>query len=336
MARRLRIEYAGAIYHIACRGVERRTIFLDDRDRRRFLAQLARATADCQIRLYLYCLMPNHFHLLAETPQANLQTFMHKLETAYTVYFNRRHQRVGHLMQGRYRAQPVQGDDYLLKLSRYIHLNPVCVRNLRDKPIADRLVALQQYRWSSYREYVGLAPSLGCLDTGPLLRLVGGAGDSASREYGRYAEAGLARSDEEFTAWLHSCGWVVGDEGFREQMDQRYRSRQERVACLEDVAFRRVRARRSLEEVLSAVASVFGLPVAELRRRHYGGRARAVAARMLWKYAGLNQRQIGQALGIGTGAAVCQQLRTLEVALETNPALRSSTDRVEQELSLDS
>src|SRR5215831_9751891 len=125
MARLLRVPFPGAIYHVTVRGNERRLLFKDEADRKRFLSQLMESSQLHSARLYLVCLMPNHFHLLVETPCGNLSTFMARQLTAYAVYFNRRHQRVGHLTQGRYGAQLVEGNEYLLKLSRYIHLNPV-------------------------------------------------------------------------------------------------------------------------------------------------------------------------------------------------------------------
>jgi REP element-mobilizing transposase RayT len=112
MARKLRVEDPGAIYHVTVRGVERRPLFVDDRDRERFVRRLGDAVAEYGVRLYLFCLMGNHVHLLIETPQANLSAFMHKVQTAYTVYFNLRHGRSGHLMQGRFGAEPVEGDEY--------------------------------------------------------------------------------------------------------------------------------------------------------------------------------------------------------------------------------
>jgi len=99
MARRLRIQFPGAIYHVTARGVERRRIFVDDVDRTRFLTQLGATARQCHVRLYLYCLMANHVHLVLETELLNLSQFMHKLETAYAVYFNLRHRRAGHLLQ---------------------------------------------------------------------------------------------------------------------------------------------------------------------------------------------------------------------------------------------
>ena len=121
MARLLRIQYQGAIYHISARGNERRLIFRDDRDRERFLKKLMEAGEIHQARVYLVCLMPNHFHLLLETPAGNLSELMGRLLSGYAIYFNLRHGRVGHLTQGRYKAQVVEGNEYLLKLSRYIH-----------------------------------------------------------------------------------------------------------------------------------------------------------------------------------------------------------------------
>ena len=104
MGRKRRVEYEGAIYHVTQRGAGRGLIFMDDADRRRFMENLDWAVGQDGIRLYLYCLMPNHLHLLVETPQGNLSRFMHRLQTAYTLYFNLRHDRTGHLVQGRYGA----------------------------------------------------------------------------------------------------------------------------------------------------------------------------------------------------------------------------------------
>ena len=106
-------------------------------------------------RLYLFCLMGNHIHLVVETPRANLGQFMHRIETAYTVYFNRRHEHCGHLLQGRYGARLVEKDAYLLRLSRYVHLNPVFTTAARKRPVRERIAMLREYRWSSYRSYIG-------------------------------------------------------------------------------------------------------------------------------------------------------------------------------------
>ncbi len=334
MPRRLRIEYAGAMYHVTCRGVERRAIFRDDRDRRRFLDDLRQATDDCGLRVFLYCLMPNHVHLVLETPLANLSRFMQKLETAYTVYFNLRHRRCGHLMQGRYGAQLVAGDTYLLRLTRYVHLNPVFVEALRDAPLQERRQALRAYRWSSYREYLGIVAPIGFLETGPLLQLVGGSGIDRHRLYEQYVETGLAVTDDEFRALVHWPGGGIGSSEFREHVTGLYRAFDSRARSAEDAAFRRTRHRKSVDEILKETAGAFDLAVDELRQRRRGCWARAAAAKMLWVYAALNQREIGRVLGMGTGAAVCQQLRSLAAAVEKDDKLARRVESLDEHLSL--
>ena len=120
MARHLRVECEGAIYHITSRmlGDARSRLFRDDRDRERFIARLAERVEQHDIRLYLYVLMRNHIHLVFETPQGNCSQFMQSLLTSYTVYFNLRHNRHGHLLDGRYKAKLVEGDEYLSALTR--------------------------------------------------------------------------------------------------------------------------------------------------------------------------------------------------------------------------
>jgi REP element-mobilizing transposase RayT len=136
MARHLRVEFPGAIYHVTCRMVgdwrtEQTLLFKDEADRTRFLERLSERVEQYHIRLFLFVCMTNHFHLVFETPEANCSKFMQSLSTAYTVYYNLRHGRHGHLLDGRHKAKLVEGDDFLLALSRYVHLNPVCVGSLK-------------------------------------------------------------------------------------------------------------------------------------------------------------------------------------------------------------
>ncbi len=142
MARKLSVLFAGTMYHVTFRGNARQAIFGDDGDRERLTGRVGESAEDFGVRIYQYGWMGNHGHLLVETPAANLSAFMHKVQTAYTVYFNLRHRRAGHLMQGRFNSTLVQGGEYLLKLSRYIHLNPVFVGRLKAAALEARLKAL--------------------------------------------------------------------------------------------------------------------------------------------------------------------------------------------------
>lgn len=148
MARHLRVEFPGAIYHVTVRMIgdwqaDQARLFQDDADRQRFLDRMAERVKQFHVRLYLFCLMTNHFHLVCETPEANLSRFMQSLTTAYTVYYNLRHRRHGHLLGGRYKAKLVEGDEYLLVLSRYVHLNPVCVEAIKNRPVKEKIDYLQ-------------------------------------------------------------------------------------------------------------------------------------------------------------------------------------------------
>ncbi len=140
MARPVRIEYAGAVYHVVCRGNNRQAVFRDDYDRKRYLEKLSLYCREKDVDLLCYCLLTNHVHLVLETPQGNLSKMMQAFQTSYTVYFNKRHGRSGHVFEQRYKAFLVDKDNYLLEVSRYVHLNPVAAR------LAERA---DKYRWSS-------------------------------------------------------------------------------------------------------------------------------------------------------------------------------------------
>src|SRR6266404_4778263 len=130
MARALRVEFEDAIYHLCTRGNARQRIFCDDRDRTRFLNMLEESARRFDVGTLCFVLMDNHFHLIAQTHRANLTRWMHWLMVAYTIFFNRRHRQSGHLFQGRYKSLLVEEGEYLLSLSRYLHLNPVRGVNL--------------------------------------------------------------------------------------------------------------------------------------------------------------------------------------------------------------
>ena len=119
------MAHPNAYYHVSCRGNDRRAIFKDDRDRNAFLEKLRTSLEVYRVKLHAYVLMNDYFHLLAETPKANLAEFMRHFNVSYRGAYNRRHRRVGHLYQRRYKAILIEKDSYLLELSRYVHLNPV-------------------------------------------------------------------------------------------------------------------------------------------------------------------------------------------------------------------
>ncbi len=156
MARPLRIEFPGAVYHVTARGDRREDIFVDDQDRRALLEVVAQALSRFDAEALTYCLMGNHYHFVLHTRQANLSLLMRHINGVYTQTYNRRHRKTGHLFQGRFKAILVDRDAYLLEVCRYVDLNPVRARMVRE-PGA--------WSWSSYRAHVGDAPIPEWLDT---------------------------------------------------------------------------------------------------------------------------------------------------------------------------
>lgn len=323
MARKRRIQFVGAIYHVTMRGVERRAIFRHDADRERFMAQLAESIERFGVRLYGFCLMPNHVHLLVETPRANLSAFMHRLQTAYTVYFNRRHRRVGHLMQGRFAAKPVHGDAYLLQVSRYIHLNPVFTMAWISQPLPARRAALRVYPWSSYLSFIGLVKPLVGLEREPLLAMMPGAPPRRQSAYQRFVEEGLTKPDETVADLLHGSAWGIGDEAFQEKMKHAYLHIAASARRPEDISFRRAGTWNTADEVLEAVTHAFGVSRADMLVKGRHQAARPVAMRLLIQHAGMTQREVADLLHAGTGSAVCRAISRLMIRIEKDPSLAS-------------
>lgn len=332
MARPQRIEYEGAVYHVTARGNERRAIFHDDADRTRLLRVLAESVRQFDVRVYLFCLMSNHIHLVVETPRANLSQFMHRLETAYTVYFNNRHDRCGHLMQGRYRARLVERDAYILRLSRYVHLNPVFTTAPRKRPIRERIAMLREYRWSSYRSYIGEDRPLDFVDYAPILTSVCSGLRRQAQTYRLFVEAGIETIDAAFLEVASASSLCIGSESFRDRIRTLYRGLLESSSHAEDVSFRRRGRALPVDAILDVVCRRLAVGRKELLCRRRDSFSRAIASRMLCEHGGLTQRQAGEMLGIHTGASICQQLRKLARELESNRALRNQVNEIADEL----
>jgi REP element-mobilizing transposase RayT len=186
MARPLRIEFEGALYHVMARGNARGEIFLDDHDRKAFIDNLGRVCARFDWRVWAWCLMSNHYHLLIETLRPALSKGMREVNGVYTQGFNRRHGRVGHVLQGRYKAVLVRKDTHLLELSRYVVLNPVN---------AGMVEAAGDWQWSSYRAVMGKSSAPGWLVVAETLELFHNQRGPARRAYARFVADGVEADD---------------------------------------------------------------------------------------------------------------------------------------------
>jgi REP element-mobilizing transposase RayT len=217
MARPLRIEYPGALYHVTSRGDRQEAIFDDDQDRTTFLNVLAEVVSRFHWRCHAYCLMGNHYHLMIETPEGNLTKGMRQLNGVYTQWSNRRHKRSGHLFQGRYKAILVDQDSHFLELARYIVLNPVR---------ADMVKRPGQWSWSSYRATAGTAAAPVWLTIDDLLAEFGKRRAVARQKYQEFINEGIGRE----SIWKDLRGQIyLGDEGFVQRMRGKLGDRAEDV-----------------------------------------------------------------------------------------------------------
>ena len=203
MARKMRAEVAGGLYHVITRGNNRREIFHSPADYQKFLSILATQKVKLPFFLYAYCLMTNHVHLLIERQADAVGRIMHRVLTGYSQYYNHRYQRTGHLLQGRHKAILCQSDRYLTELVRYIHLNPVR---------AGMVKLPEQYEYSGHRAYLGLE-STSLVDIDPVLRHFGAKKQVARERYVRFVAAGmkLGHQKEFYPA---DEGRILGSEEF--------------------------------------------------------------------------------------------------------------------------
>lgn len=231
MARRLRIEYPDALYHVTSRGDRQEAIFADDGDRWRLLEIVSEALFKFEARALAYCLMSNHYHFVLRTRQANLSKVMHHINGVYTQAFNKRHAKFGHLFQGRYHDVVVDSDRYLLSLCPYVERNPVQ---------AGLVARAAEWRWSSFRSHVGLDTVPEWLDTTELLKMVLGRDlhTPADRQAAVASYESLIDSAADSSAWRRDMrkGRFLGDEAFESRATlaaARHRRREDPVPPLE-------------------------------------------------------------------------------------------------------
>ena len=242
MSRPLRLQLSGGVYHVTARGNDRRPIFEDDEDCARFLAVLASTVARHRVLCHAYCLMGNHYHLLVQTPEANLSGAMRHLNGVYTQRFNRRHERCGHVLQGRFGAQLVDGDAYLREVCRYIVLNPVragLVTHPRD------------WRWSSFCATAGETEAPGFLTVDWVRRLSGARTQpEAVRRFVSFVEAGIGAPESAVDPFRSKP--VMSDDPVTGQLGDQCRAAAE---CTEFPRAQRFASRPPLARLFTGLAS---------------------------------------------------------------------------------
>jgi putative transposase len=306
MARPLRLELPGALHHVFNRGNERKNIFRNDEDRNDFLALLVAERERCNWIIHDFALMDNHFHLVIETPEANLSKGMQRIEGTYAQRFNRRHDRCGHLFGGRFKSRLVEKESYLLELSRYVVLNPVQ---------AGVVARPEDYVWSSYRAKAGYEAAPAWLDMSGLDQFSSDR-KAARAEYRAFVEAKVG---VEPTIWDNLVGQVyLGSAEFiervQEVIDEKPRS-SEHPRAQRDVG------RPSISAVMGAVCEKLGLSPEEVRERR-GHVARMVFAELGYWEGLRTLREIARELGLRSAGHVSNLIRRCRLQRQSDEDLR--------------
>jgi putative transposase len=281
MARPLRLEFAGALYHLTSRGNEQRPIFRCDRDRKAFLVFLGQAVRRFGWSLTAWVLMTNHYHLVVQTPEPNLSRGMHWLNSVYAGWFNRVHKRSGHLFQGRFKAFLIDQETYFAEVLRYVVLNPVRAKMVEGP---------ENYRWSSYRATAGLENAPEWLDLDAALPLFGGERAPAQAGYREFVLAKIGCEDrlwDKLTNQLY-LGTEDWTKTMRRQVESKPRSTDHPRA-------QRAVGRPKMHMILGAVSKAAGETAASIRETR-GGILRRLAAWIGWHGGLVTLRSIAASL----------------------------------------
>jgi putative transposase len=316
MARQLRIEYEGGFYHITSRGNQREKIFWGAKDRGRLKTILERTKERYGYLLHAYVFMSNHYHLLIETPYANLHQVMQNINTSYTVFVNKKYHRSGHLFRGRYKAFIVDKDKYLLALSRYIHLNPVR---------AGAVKRVEQFRWSSYQEYLYGGKGESLTDTDETLRLFSKQRAVAVRKYKEFVEAGIQGK----SPLPEAMGSILGGEEFREGVLRFLRVTSDQAGIPE---IRKIGRTHEIKDIVMGVAGYYGLRESDLlRRRKRTERQRKIGLYLSKLLSGKRNADIGAVFGI-TIQAVTNAVRDVEKRREGDKRLDLELKKIKERI----
>lgn len=342
MARPLRIQVPNGWYHVTARGIDRRVIFTEEACYRHILELLKEMSERYHVKVYAYVLMPNHFHLVLSTLQANLSAAMQWLKTSYSMWFNRRARRVGPLFEGRYKATLFEGRAQAWPISRYVHLNPVRVNALglgkgarrreatggvRVTPALEkrRLEALRMFPWSSYGYYVGERKAPDWLAVEEVL--CDGRAQKAPEQrqaYRAYVEGLLGEAAVESPMKTAESGLLLGGDEWVKRMKRGLRGNRD-----EQQAYRQLRPRPGWDEIRRAIEQVRGERWVDFAER-YGDWGRDLALHVLRVRGGVTLREAARCVGVTRYQAAAQALQRVKRRLETDKALRSKLEEVEK------
>ena len=308
MARPLRIKYQGAFYHITARGNERKKIFFAKSDYAKFKEYLKEAQDRYGYFLHCYVLMSNHYHLIVETPNADISKIMHYINGSYTGYINRRKRRSGHLFQGRYKSILVDVDSYLLELSRYVHLNPVRAKIVK-RP--------EDYPYSSYKSFISKKKE-DIVHRDLILEMISGSRRNPQKIYMEFVERSMEEDAEDPLKNLYA-GSILGGKGFiKEALD---RLKDDTFFGKEETSYRtELQFAFATEQIIDSIASYFELTPEEVLKDR--GDCRNITIHLMKKRTSVTNKQIGDLFGGLSFTAVSKANQRFIVRMKKDRKLR--------------
>lgn len=317
----MRIEYPGAFYHVMHRGNAGSDIFLNRRDREKFLEYLAKAVERFGLKVHTYCLMTNHYHLLLETPEANLSRAVKWINVGYAVYYNRKRKRMGHLFQGRFKAIVVDADEYLKHLSRYIHLNPIR---------AGMVEHLKDYPWSSYPALSGYVKAPEWLETEWLLSLFGGTPGQEKPGYRDFVESAVDQKIKNPSKDIVD-GIVLGGADFVTRVKGLIKGKD--ADTREKPQLRALTRGLRPQDLLPVICEELGCEVETvLQKGRKKNLARDMAIYLCREMTGDSGVALGRFFGGISGAGITQRYKHMEKRIQRDRRVRRQVHRVKQRI----
>lgn len=326
MARPLRIQYPGAVYHITCRGNRRADIYKDNKDRKAFIEILKESQKIYSIKIYSYVLMSNHYHLLIETPRGNLSDYMRLFNMRYTRHYNRRHKKVGHVYQGRFKSILVDKDTYINMLSRYIHLNPVRTKSMDHVPYKDKLAYLEKYKWSSLPGYICERKKQEFVDYELVLKEYGGDNGKGRQAYGNTLSMDVTGGIDVKDKIIGQS--ILGREDFVEEVLDKYLKRAHETR--EQPSLRELHGLRAKEKIMGVVKEETGKNLEEIKKAK--GIERGILMDLLYRVGGITGIEIGKMLDVDY-STVSQERKRLRDRIKKDKKLKQCIERIEMKLS---
>lgn len=318
MARPLRLSFENAVYHITARGNRRDNIFYSETDKAKFLEKMNETFEKYSFVCYAYCLMDNHYHLFVKTLLSNITDGMHYLNTSYSNWFKAKYKIVGVVFQGRYKSILVEEDTYCVKLSSYIHLNPVRARIIDN---------INEYEWSSFLDYTGNRKSIERLDVGFILRQFDTDLDKATKKYERFV---LTNIDMDNPLEDSFKGIAVGGKAYIDNIKEKIKL----IGKKREIGETKFAVTNTAEEIINVVKNIFAISKEEIFYKQKGNKYRQLAIYLMKKYTCLKLKEIGKLFEMDY-AAISQAGKRYEEEAKTNKKIFSIMSKAERNLKKD-